>query len=164
MSETNVEALSREIGQLEAELDATRTRLAKLRRERADAAAQETKLQDLLGEGADGERLPLAPLLLTVFGTTVAMGNVVAVYIMGIMVVGRGRPDSDTPGAILAWFLCSLVALVCLRYGRRPGAGGSARGLLRPIGGAMAWITTIAGFLLATLGYAGLLGSSSYGY
>ncbi len=83
------------------------------------------------------------------------MGNVTAVYIIGLMTVGHSRPDSDTPGAALAWILCLGASLVGLGFGKRPGAGGSARALLRPVARTLTILTGVIGFLLLALGYGG---------
>ncbi len=149
----SLEALSADVDALSNDVSTLNGEAKRLRDELQDARAGEARLRDLLGEDDTGKPLKVAPLLVTMLGTTAAMGNVVAVYIVGIMVVGRPRPDSDTPAALFAWLGCSIVSLVALHYGKRKGAGGSARALLRPLGQIRAVGTTPVGALLGAIGY-----------
>lgn len=156
MSES-VESLSTAIEEADEEVTTLRARVAQLRE---DVAAQEKKtarLRDRLGEDEDGEALPLGPLIGTLLATTASLFSAVLVYVLWMNVLPAYRPygvDSDAPAQAGGLMVCIALGVAGIRIGRRSGAGGSARALLRPVAVVSIGMVAAAGLVALCYGIA----------
>lgn len=129
----SLDALKTEVDALERAVAAARREVLEKRRERDELEAREARLRDLLAIDGEGRRPRAGPLAAILLSTGFALATAVATYILGLLFLGSHGIDSDWGGGIAAWLAGLGLTVATYLPARKPGAGGSARRLLRAL-------------------------------
>ena len=120
-----------EVAALEATLAERRAHVLQLREELRARQEAHAALLDQLGTDEHGKPLRVAPLLWALAGALAVLALVCLTYILGLLVLRPRGVDADARSFVPFVLALPALAGLSLFFSRRPGAGGSARALLR---------------------------------
>lgn len=146
------------VEQLAFDVDQLQRRIVRQRKLNQEIARQSQLLRntrlralDLLGADDQGRPLRPAPLIWALVGAVLALVMAFLTYLTWLFLDSHHGVDSDFRYVVPLLVICPLCGGLSLVFSRRPGAGGSARALLRPL------TVGLFGFCLALLGVVALV-------
>lgn len=144
-------SLAREVAELDRELERRKSGLKRLGAELVMVRARRQRALDQLGVDEHGKPLRLAPLVWALVGGLAALTAGYLAYVSGLLNLQYDHPDGET---LIAMFCC-LAALslggLTLIWSSRPGAGASARAVLRPLTWSLCILSFVALIVVVVL-------------
>ena len=126
-------AVLQQVESLTREVEARRRSIRKAQRAIKQARVRRQHAEDMLGLDLDGQPLRPAPMIWALCGGVTGLVGVFLTYLTGLLTLQYGRPDSDAWVALTFAVGAISLAAFTLVFSLRPGAGGSARAILRPL-------------------------------
>jgi hypothetical protein len=136
--------LSEEISRCEARIAKHQEVLHEGRQELAAVRAEHERLADQLDEIGAGYTLRLAPLVWSLIGALAALTAMMLSYILALV----SAKELTSMPFLPAWIVAIVLAGLTIKPSRRPGAGGSARALLRRVTWGGSGLSILASLIL----------------